>query len=114
MEMPPEVFSKASFEMLRRELKFGWGEERVDPAAKSAPERKFAQLVAQGAAGLRAASSDTEFRRGDRVVHRYMGAGEVFNIVGRPGAQRIQIRFDDGREQSFVARQAPIVREGEG
>ncbi|MDX2177701.1 MAG: UvrD-helicase domain-containing protein [Candidatus Sumerlaeia bacterium] len=113
-EMPPEVFAKASFEMLRRELKFGWGEERTEPASKAGPERKFAQLVAQGAAGLRAAATDTEFRRGDRVVHRYLGAGEVFNIAGRPGAQKIHIRFDDGREQAFVARQAPIVREGEG
>lgn len=105
-EMPADVFSTGSVEQLRRDLGSTWvnAADRAAAPSNAAPKRLF---LSQGASSLR--PSATTFERGMRVEHRYMGGGEIYNVSGRPGAQRIHIRFDTGREQSFVASHAPIT-----
>jgi DNA helicase-2/ATP-dependent DNA helicase PcrA len=105
-EMPADVFSTGSVEQLRRDLGSTWvsSSDGKSSPSNSTPKRLF---LSQGASTLRPTA--TTYERGMRVEHRYMGAGEIYNVSGRPGAQRIHIRFDTGREQSFVASHAPIT-----
>ncbi len=104
-ELQPDVLSSASVRLLKRELPYSWGAEgeKGGPAPRLFASRAPATTPASGV--------HIDFKRGMRVVHRYLGAGEVSQVSGRVGSQRIEVIFDSGREQSFVARQAPITLE---
>lgn len=105
-EMPADVFSTGSVEQLRRDLGSTWVNASEGKSAQGSAGAKRL-FLSQGASATRPTA--TTYERGMRVEHRYMGAGEIYNVSGRPGSQRIHIRFDTGREQSFVASHAPIT-----
>lgn len=107
-ELPPEVFSPSSVRVLKRELPFTWG----GPEEGGGPRPRL--FASRAPAHPPVSAAQIDFKRGMRVVHRYLGPGSVTQVSGRPGSQRIEIEFDSGREQSFVARQAPITLEERG
>lgn len=56
--------------------------------------------------------ADTEahsrFRRGARVRHRNFGTGVVLSVEGKGDKMRIRVRFNTGREATFIVGVAPI------
>jgi len=47
---------------------------------------------------------------GDRVEHNILGPGIITEKGGRSGSERVYVEFDDGREQEFVVRFAPLKK----
>lgn len=110
-EVPTEVLDKRGAEALRRDLPYS--SERLaapmSPGTPSTGARLFGATISKGMPT--AAANGNEFTPGTRVRHAYMGTGIVYKVAGRPPQHRLYIRFDDGREQSFIGRHAPITRE---
>ena len=77
--------------------------------------RQFVQSRAKPSGGLKARGrGQKSFDVGDRVEHAIMGEGTVSEYGGRMGAERVYVQFDDGREQEFVVRFAPLKKIEEG
>lgn len=131
-EMPPSVFDNDSLAQLRRVLPYGWGQqaghggsrvaggdlEYVPDAGEVIPDgdapepRSYARLThGGGSPSFRPATGGgrDRFAQGMRVNHRYMGAGTIVEIGGRPGWERVMVEFDDGRSQEFVLKYAPLT-----
>ncbi len=132
-ELPPEVFDGESLKQLRRLLPYGWGtaegiggsrpeaapaegelEYVMDEDAGFHPQERPAGTYARLTRGGGSAPSAGRPGRhrlspGIRVAHRYMGNGTVKALSGRPGWERVEVAFDDGRTQDFVVKYAPLT-----
>lgn len=119
-EVPLDVFDGESQQRLRKILPYHLqarndvsdGELEYVPDEEAMPNhfqrrihRPPSPMGNRGGGGARR----QEFAAGTRVNHRYMGQGEITTVGGRPGWERVRVRFDDGREQEFVLKYAPLT-----
>lgn len=108
-EMPADVFTPDSVAAMRRVLGPVWaageGGGRTTNATAPGIHARPQGAVAP-ASGSRPAA---RYRVGMKVVHRYMGAGVISELGGRPGWERAMVCFEDGREQEFVLKYAPLT-----
>ncbi|MCC6545846.1 UvrD-helicase domain-containing protein [Candidatus Sumerlaeota bacterium] len=127
-ELPPDVFDDNSLRMLKRLLPRHWGMEKEDrvqsrqvvmddvsePGTEEKTPRTFYSMTRGSVAPRPAGRSGGKpaFNVGARVVHKYMGAGTIMEMGGRPGWERAFVEFDDGRSQEFVLKFAPLTMEG--
>lgn len=127
-ELPPDVFDDNSLRMLKRLLPRHWGMEKEDrvqsrqvvmddvfePGTEEKTPRTFYSMTRGSVAPRPAGRSGGKpaFNVGARVVHKYMGAGTITEMGGRPGWERAFVEFDDGRSQEFVLKFAPLTMEG--
>lgn len=127
-ELPADVFDEESRRLLSRMLPHQWrgkagggsrpGElEYVpDDAEPNGGARPYGRVYrpARQAPVSGGPARRPPFTVGMRVIHRFMGPGVIETVGGRPGWERARVRFDDGREQEFVLRYAPLSIAGPG
>ncbi|MCC5946776.1 MAG: exodeoxyribonuclease V subunit gamma [Bernardetiaceae bacterium] len=114
-ELPSDVFDGESQQRMKRLLPYQTQRQKQAPGElEYVPDepvqterRPFRSPGGPINRGGRTASRPG-FSEGTRVNHRYMGPGEVVSLGGRPGWERVKVRFDDGREQEFVLKYAPL------
>lgn len=50
------------------------------------------------------------FKTGDRVIHGVFGRGEVVDVIGESGDQKVIVKFANGTQKRFSANIAPIKK----
>ncbi|MDK2973472.1 MAG: ATP-dependent helicase UvrD/PcrA [Candidatus Sumerlaeota bacterium] len=115
-EVDPEVFEPGARRTLglegRDAASSRYSDRSRSPQGQPYTTRKFGSTYRGGTPPRSVAprSGRGSYEIGDMVEHTVLGRGTITQKGGRPGGERVYVEFEDGREQEFVLKFAPLKK----